>query len=105
SGDKLAYLVLALVAERAIQQLLTGGFLLSHAQPSSERDVRTLSINPYDTASSADMKLSRSVSTSMRSIGWPVRSDRMRFRRDRRSRISRAWIWISVACPCAPPEG
>jgi len=34
----------------------------------------TLSISPYSTASAGDMKKSRSVSSSMRGIGWPVRS-------------------------------
>ncbi len=51
------------------------------------------------------MKLSRSVSAAMRSIGCPVFSARIRFRRSRVYRISLAWISMSEAWPCAPPDG
>lgn len=39
--------------------------------------VKILSIKPYSSARSAVMKLSRSVSREITSIGWPVRSDRI----------------------------
>src|SRR6185295_6495551 len=61
--NQLADLVLALAAERAVKQLLAGGGFFRH-QPGS-LEVRTLSTMPYFTATSADRKLSRSVSLAM----------------------------------------
>src|SRR6185436_5434320 len=101
--DELADLVLALAAERAVKELFPGGGFFRH-QPGSLA-VRTLSTMPYFTASSADRKLSRSVSLAMVSTDWPVCLARISFSRWRRNRISRAWISTSEAWPEKPPIG
>src|SRR5438128_1251827 len=51
------------------------------------------------------MKKSRSVSCWILSMDWPVWYTRMRFNSSRILRISRAWMSMSVAWPCAPPSG
>ena len=51
------------------------------------------------------MKKSRSVSRSIFSMACPVWFTRMRFSSSRMRRISRAWMSMSVACPCTPPSG
>src|SRR6266446_5848050 len=78
SGDKLSHLVLALAAEGAVEEFfaadLVGHVILrvQAAAAASAREVSTRSTIPYFTASSADRKLSRSVSREMRSTLWPV---------------------------------
>ena len=73
-----------------------GIFIFGHCQrllfPSIQNDDNqrlsmTLSTRPYFTAFSAVMKLSRSVSLSMTSSGWPVISDSSLFIRPRINRI------------------
>ena len=59
----------------------------------------------YSFACSAVMKKSRSVSRWIFSIDCPVWCIRMRFSSSRMRRISRAWMSMSVACPCTPPSG
>src|SRR5207245_2722041 len=63
------------------------------------------SISPYSFAASAVRKYSRSVSCVTFSIFWPVCRARIWFSCSRVRRISLAWIWMSVACPCMPPHG
>ena len=57
----------------------------------------TLSISPYSRASWAVRKLSRSVSRSTTSMGWPVRSESISFSRFLVRRMWLAWMLISVA--------
>src|SRR5262247_114199 len=71
----------------------------------SLRDVKIRSRRPYCIASSADRKLSRSVSRAIRSIVWPVCLAMISFSLARRYRISLAWISTSEACPWKPPIG
>src|SRR5713226_294859 len=80
AGDKFPHLVLALAAEGAVEKFfaadLVGHVILriqaTAAAAASAREVSTRSTIPYFTASSADRKLSRSVSREMRSTLWPV---------------------------------
>src|SRR6266550_1660608 len=65
----------------------------------------TWSIKPYSLASSADMKRSRSMSFSIDSTVLPVCLAYSSLSLRRRNRISRAWISMSDAVPCVPPEG
>src|SRR5262245_33508044 len=132
SRDQLANVVLALPAERALQNAsvrLTrsghsrppfSGPLAARAQPfrpspaaptacavfsNGTWDAMTWSTIPYSFACSAVMKKSRSVSRVMRSAGWPVCCTMMRFSSSRMRRISRAWMSMSVAWPCTPASG
>ena len=38
-------------------------------------------------------------------MSWPVWCSRIWFSSSRMRRISRAWMSMSVACPCTPPSG
>ena len=67
--------------------------------------VKISSMIPYSFASSANIYLSRSVSNLICSTGLPVFSERILFILSRIRIICSAAIWISVACPCAPPRG
>ena len=70
AGDQLPHLVLALAAEGAVEQLLARAATFPTCatpwSPCERHASQTLSTRPYFTASSAPMKLSRSVSRSMR---------------------------------------
>src|SRR5712692_9495470 len=80
AGDKFPHLVLALAAEGAVEKFfaadLVGHVILriqaTAAAAASAREVSTRSTIPYFTDSSAERKLSRSVSREMRSTLWPV---------------------------------
>src|SRR6185312_9701192 len=83
TGDQLLHLLLRFAAEGAGQRralaLLDGHFLASVAYFLSVFSsgfflavTRTSSIKPYSLACEEDMKLSRSVSSLIRSTGWPV---------------------------------
>src|SRR5258708_5637194 len=75
AGDELAHFMLALAAEGAIEKLFAADLVrhvlldLPQVTTASRRFFSTRSIKPYFTASSAPMKLSRSVSRSMTSMG------------------------------------
>src|SRR6266511_1020170 len=117
-GDELPDRVLRLAAEGAAEVLIVGhGDLVWETRvrgarrhfffPSSIccKFAITLSISPYSFASSADMKRSRSMSFSMCSTGFPVCLAYSSLSLPRRYRISRAWISMSEAVPCVPPDG
>ena len=94
SGDQPARLALRLPTKGTANASLFDVIVIGHSyhQPISfkkgfvymargQRCSMTLSIKPYSIACSAVMKLSRSVSRSMTSSGWPVRSAKIRFKR------------------------
>ena len=74
--------------------------------PSSSVDFCTIRpTSPYRNADSASSQKLRWVSSSMRSSGWPVALEKIRFSRSRIRRISRASMSMSLAVPPAPPAG
>src|SRR5207253_10280008 len=113
ADDQFAHLVLALPAEGADE--VDGAVIpvLGHlAAPFGQvpftlpgRETMTSSTRPYSTACLPVMKRSRSVSFSIRLRLCPVCLTRMLFICSRRRSISRAWMSMSLACPCTPPAG
>src|SRR6185503_15987929 len=119
AGDELPDRILGLAAERTAEMLVVRHvFLVWEAGRVSARDhlaffpspiswkfEMTWSIRPYSFASSADMKRSRSMSFSICSTALPVCFAYNSLSLPRRYKISRAWISMSDAVPCVPPDG
>src|SRR5581483_4446955 len=112
-GDQLADLVLALPAEGADEVAGTVVPMLRHGAPLDQvpfgglpgRLTMTSSTRPYSHACFPVMKRSRSVSFSIFFRLCPVCFTRMLFICSRSRMISRAWMSMSLACPCTPPAG